>query len=327
MTEKARKHDGDSAFSKLMRLLRLIRFIAEHGRQGVTWKEIRRNIYREYSEADTTDGALLRKFTRDRRSINESFYLDDDDGNILPDTVIIKKIKGKYVIHNGLNLMLPMTLKKEEALALVSGVRLIPEFIPPLEAASNSLWLRLKNQMSDEILDECEYLTSATVSAIPMAAEVEHDVFMKILEAIHGRQYIMINKYAKAWPDDLESCEFAPLVIYMRHHAWYVLGKVSDKQRILRVDRIKSAELLHKVQKYWLSSEGLKALERDIQLDYNPFRKFPADGWDIKLRITGTFITPCMETEWFPGEKKTLSPDGESLIYEVKLKGLEALTP
>ena len=44
MTEKARKHDGDSAFSKLMRLLRLIRFIAEHGRQGVTWKEIRRNI-------------------------------------------------------------------------------------------------------------------------------------------------------------------------------------------------------------------------------------------------------------------------------------------
>ena len=129
MTEKARKHDGDSAFSKLMRLLRLIRFIAEHGRQGVTWKEIRRNIYREYSEADTTDGALLRKFTRDRRSINESFYLDDDDGNILPDTVIIKKIKGKYVIHNGLNLMLPMTLKKEEALALVSGVRLIPQTV------------------------------------------------------------------------------------------------------------------------------------------------------------------------------------------------------
>ena len=33
-----------------------------------------------------------------------------------------------------------------------------------------------------------------------------------------------------------------------------------------------------------------------------------------------------METEWFPGEKKTLSPDGESLIYEVKLKGLEAVT-
>lgn len=326
MTEKARKHEGDSAFSKLTRLLRLVRFIAEHGREGATWPEIRRNVYRDFADEDTTDGALLRKFTRDREAVNASFYLDDDDDNVLPDTAIIKRVKGRYVIHSGLNLMLPMTLKKEEALALVSGVRLIPEFIPPLKIASNRLWLRMKNQMSDEILEECEYLTSATVSAIPMSAEVDHDVFMKILEAIHTRQLIRINKYAKAWPDDLESCEFSPHVIYMRHHAWYVLGKVSGKQRILRVDRIKSADLLNKPQKNPPSAEELKELERDIQLDYNPFREFPSDGWEIKLRITGTFIRPCMETEWFPGEKKTLSPDGESLIYEVKLKGLEAVT-
>lgn len=325
MTEKAKKHDGDSAFSKLTRLLRLVRFIAEHGREGVSWPEIRRNIYRDFSDEDTTDGALLRKFTRDRKSINESFYLDDDD-NVLPDTAIIKRVKGRYVIHSGLNLMLPMTLKKEEALALVSGVRLIPEFIPPLKAASNRLWLRMKNQMSDEILEECEYLTSATVSAIPMSAEVDHDVFMKILEAIHTRQHIRINKYAKAWPNDLESCELAPHIIYMRHHAWYVLGKVSGKERILRLDRIKSADLMYKAQKEYMSAANLKELERDIQLDYNPFREFPSDGWEIKLRITGSFVRPCMETEWFPGEKKTLSPDGESLIYEVKLKGLEAIT-
>ena len=33
-----------------------------------------------------------------------------------------------------------------------------------------------------------------------------------------------------------------------------------------------------------------------------------------------------METQWFLGEKKTLDPKGGSLIYEVNLKGLEAIT-
>ena len=269
----SKKNIGDTAFNKLIRLLRLVRYIAEHGREGAKWKDIRENIYRDSSEADTTNDGLLRKFTRDRNAINESFYLDDDDDSEpLPDTAIIQRTKrGTYVIRNGLNLMLPMSLKKDEALALVSGVRLIPEFIPPLKAASNNLWLRLKNQMSYEILDECEYMTSAIISAIPMASEVDYDVFMKILEAVHEKQYIKINKYAKTWPDDLESCEIAPYVIYMRHHAWYVLGEVSGEQKILRVDRIKSADLIYKDQEAPLSMEDLKELERDIQLDYNPY--------------------------------------------------------
>ena len=335
MTDKTKKHYGDNAFNKLIRLLRLVKFIAEHGKEGASWKDIRENIYRDVSDTDTTNDGLLRKFTRDRNLINESFYLDDDDNNnnnnndseLLPDTAIIQRSKrGMYVIRNGLNLMLPIKLKKDEALALVSGVRLIPEFIPPLKAASNKLWLRLKNQMSDEILDECESLTSATVSAIPMASEVDQDVFIKILEAIHEKQYLKINKYVKAWPNDLESCEFAPYVIYMRHHAWYVLGKISGEQKILRVDRIKSADLIDKVQQAPLSAKELKSIEQDIQLDYNPYEKIPPDGWKIKLKITGSFVQPCMETQWFPGEKKTFDSETQSLIYEVNLKGLEAIT-
>lgn len=326
MTEKAKKHDGDSAFNKLVRLLRLIKYVAEGGADGVSWPDIRENIYREYSDADTTDDALLRKFTRDKNAINESFYLDDDD-ELIPDTAIIRRNKaGKYVIRNGLNLMLPMKLKKEEALALVSGVRLIPEFIPPLKAASNRLWLRMKNQMSDEILEECESLTSAIVSAIPMAAEIDHDVFMKILEALHEKQYINIKEYVKSWANDLECCEFSPHVIYMRHHSWYVLGKVSGEQKILRLDRIKSAELLDKPQEDPLSAEELSMMVHDVQLDYNPFAKAPSGDWHIKLRITGSFVQPCRETQWFPGEKKTFDPESGSLTYEVKLKGLEAIT-
>ena len=321
------KQDGDSGFNKLVRLLRLVKYVAERGRQGASWRDIRRDVY-DGNENDpvigTPNDKLMRRFTRDRKDINLSFDPYDDEVEILPDTAIIERNKGKYVIRNGLNLMLPMQLKKEEALALVSGVRLISEFIPPLSNASNTLWLRLKNQMSQEVLDECDVLTSATVSAIPMAHEVNHDVFMTILEAINNRQRVSIKEYVKAWPDDLEQCEFAPKIIYAKHHSWYVLGEVSGKQRILRIDRIKSAELSDEYQENPFTLSELKALEQDIKLDYNPFKKAPAGGWNIKLRITGSFVQPCMETRWFPGEKKT--PENNCLIYEVNLKGLEAIT-
>ena len=340
MTEKnkmPKKHDGDSAFNKLTRLLRLIKYVAEHGKNGVYWKDIRSEIY-DGDPADpvisTKDDTLLRKFMRDRSDINSSFYIDEDDDyaddDIHQDEAIIQKNKdGKYVIRNGLNLMLPMKLKKEEALALASGVRLISEFITPLHNASNNLWLRLKNQMSDEILSGCEFLISATTSAIPIAQKVDHDVFMNMIEALNEKQYISINEYATAWPDDLERCKFAPHIIYLKYHSWYAYGEVSGKKRILRLDRIKSAELCDEYQEDFPTAEELDELTRDIQLDYNPykpFKKMPAGGWKIKLRITGSFVQPCLETVWFPGEKKTFDEKSKTLIYEVNLKGLEAIT-
>ena len=332
----AKKQKGDTTFSKLRRLLRLVEYIAAHGREGVSWPNIRRDVYDGEADdslkIDTKSDKLLRKFSRDKKDIDASFYIDEDDDYvddcIHRDEAIIKRNKnGKYFIRNGLNLMLPMTLKKEEALALVSGVRMISEFIAPLHNASNNLWQRLKNQMSDEILSECEFLTSAIISAIPIAQKVDHDIFMDMIEALHEQQYIIINEYEKAWPDDLEQCKFAPRVLYLKHHSWYVYGEVSGSRRILRLDRIKSAELCDEYQEDFPKTEELEELAQDIRIDYNPFKPFkkmPLEGWNIKLRITGSFVRPCLETVWFPGEKKTLK--GKTLIYEVKLKGLESIT-
>ena len=50
MTNKPRKHEDDTAFNKLKRLLRLVKFVAKHGRDGVSWKDIRENVYRNCSE-------------------------------------------------------------------------------------------------------------------------------------------------------------------------------------------------------------------------------------------------------------------------------------
>ena len=59
---------------------------------------------------------------------------------------------------------------------------------------------------------------------------------------------------------------------------------------------------------------------------YNPFVKIPEGGYRVKLRITGSFVKPCMETKWFPDEVKDFNKEDGSLNYEVTLKGLEAIT-
>lgn len=326
------KKVGNKAFTKLSRLLRLVRFIAGQGAKGATWDEIREKIYEEDSEG-ASDASLYRKFCRDQEDLAD-YYADDDDDDLgYPEgaAVIVKKkdYKGDvFTIRNGLNLMLPMKLTEEEALALMSGVRLVSEFIRPLNQASNKLWQRLKNQINDDMVrEQCELLTEATVSAIPVATSINEKIFMDVLTAISEKMYVEIDEYSVAWANDLESCIFAPYVIYLKHHSWYVLGEVNGERKILRMDRIKSAILLDDYQENPLTQEELEALRRDISLDYNPFdENMPEEGWNIKLRITGSFVKPCLETEWFPNEKKDYDPESKSVIYTVNLKGLEAIT-
>ena len=317
------KQEGHKAFSKLTRLLRLVEYIAVNQKDGgVPWEKIKAEIYgNEYA----TDESLLRKFRRDIKDIAD-IYADDllDNGEIPVEAAVITKNKyGKYIIQNGLNLMLPTKLNEDEALALMSSVCLVPEFVSAFENASNKLWLRLKNQMSNEVLEKCEILTKAIVSAIPIAKSTNDEIFKLILDALHEKKYIEISEYQKVWPDDPEKCKFAPQIIYLKYHSWYVLGAINDKTKILRLDRIKSASLSHEEQEFLPSIEELA---RDIQLDYNPFEKMPKGGWKVKLRITGSFVQPCMETKWFPDEEKIFNKKDNSLIYSVTLKGLEEIT-
>ena len=103
------------------------------------------------------------------------------------------------------------------------------------------------------------------------------------------------------------------------------MGKSPDKndlaQPAFRLDRMKAVSLLDEDQPQPLSDEELKKRKRNIALDFNPAK--PDETYHVKLRITGSFARPCMETEWFPGEKKTWEERGKSVLYEVELMGLE----
>ena len=90
-----------------------------------------------------------------------------------------------------------------------------------------------------------------------------------------------------------------------------------------RLGRMRLVEHLNDVD-FIPIAESIKDLRRKIALDF-----FPANteaSHLVRLRITGKVARSCMETEWFPGEKKTWEEKSKSVLYEVELIGLEAIT-
>ena len=331
------KSEGNNAWGTLKRLFNLTKLLAERGSAGADWNDIRQ-MYVEDSSA--TDEALRRKFRRDREALMD-IYEDEDileagDEPLDGTAIIEKNAEGRYVIRSGVNLVLPMRLSEDQAFALTSSVRLVPAFLSPFAEASDALWRLLQRHMPRTLLDECQMLTKAIVSAIPIAQKVDTKILQDILNAISRKKQLKIHNYSKTWDDDIKSGIFSPWTLYLRHHSWYILGELHEKNgfqtRILRVDRIRVAEVLDKDQPHPCEGRALKRLEKDILNDYNPFDKdCPKKGYHVRLRITGAFIQPCLETNWFPGEKKgsvTKNERGESeMIYEVEgLKGLESIT-
>ena len=330
------KVKGDSTWRTLKRLHSLIELLAESGSRGATWERIRDEIY----PGDASEPTKKRMFYNDRKRLLYT-YDDIEDGlepeedltdEDLTDKAIVERGRdGRYTIRSGMNFMLPMRLTDEQALALTSSVRLVPSFLPPFKEASDELWEKLKRPLPREIRDKAEALTEAIVPAIPMSKDLRKDksILPKILDAIERKKILEVKSYDKAREDDLRSCSFSPRALYLKHHSWYVMGEVHDDQgdraHILRVDRIRSADVLEKDQPHPCEGKDLEELERDIRLDLDPFdKRAPKGGYRVKLRILGSFVRPCMETEWFPGEKKTLGQDG-TLDYEVTLKGLESI--
>ena len=327
------KAEGNNAWSTLKRLFKLTKLLSERGSGGADWNDVRR-IYKEDSSA--TDEALKRKFRRDREALMD-IYEDEDileAGDEPPDgaAIIEKNADGRYVIRSGVNLVLPMRLTEDQSFALTSSVRLIPAFLSPFGKASNELWRLLERHMPKTLLDECQTLTKAIVSAIPIAKKVDAHILETVLKALANKKILNILQYRKVWPDDPARCRFSPWTLYLKYHSWYILGELhegdSSRTSILRVDRIKIAEVLRDDQPHPCGGKALKELENDIRLDYNPFDKaLPKEGYHVKLRVTGPFVKPCQETKWFPGESCTPVGDGSGdIIYEVTLKGLESIT-
>ena len=322
------KQEGNDTWSTLKRLHRLVELLARRGEAGVAFDEIRENIY----EGDHDSDSLRRKFNRDKNNLRKLYgdVLEDSeiDGEDLDKVVLIEKnAAGRYVMKSRFNFMLPMTLDEKELLVLISGVSLAKHFLFPFSKASESLEEKLKRQIPEKFLAKSKKIAEAVASTVPIAEGVSEDVFMKVLDAIEKKKVLKIGQYTER-DGHASSCTLSPHLLFHKFHSWYVVGESPDKkdlaQPAFRLDRMKAVSLLDEDQPQPLSDEELEKRKKNIALDFNPAK--PDETYHVKLRITGSFARPCMETEWFPGEKKTWEERGKSVLYEVELMGLEAIT-
>ena len=321
------KEVGNDAWSTLKRLHRLVALLAEHGESGVSFEEICTKIYPE----DVSSASLRRKFNRDRKNLRKLYgeVLKDDEivEEDREEIVTIKKnSEGRYVMESRFNFMLPMKLDEKQLLALVAGVRLTQHFVHVLRDPSEEVWGKLKRQIPANFLDKSDRLSEAITANIPISRiKGDDEIFQKVLDAIEGKKVLRIGQYTGG-EGKTRSCTLSPYVLYLKHHAWYVMGLSHDAPTKLfpfRLGRMRLVELLNDVD-FIPSAESIKDLRKRIALDF-----FPADAEAshlVRLRITGKVARSCMETEWFPGEKKSWEEGGKSVLYEVELMGLEAIT-
>lgn len=331
------RNADETAFTTLKRLHELVRFLLNIGPAGATFDRIAENIY-DFDPRNDNRDSVRRKFNRDRKLLmnlydDESDRVDTKDFEVDEQSAVILQKRSKnetvYYLNSGFHFMMPMKLSQVQAAAMAFSLRITEGLVSPFSISSGELWEKLKRQFSDDFVKKSDRLMDSIESAIPVSKpeeqHVRDDAMRKVADAI---QRVKVLKFSYADRDgEISSCILSPYVIFLRYHSWYVMGDSPNKrdkdQPAFRLDRMKKVEVLDADQPHPFDEEKLEWLKRNILLDFNPSR--PNDEYRVKLRITGSFVKPCMETEWFPGEKKTQQKDS-SLLYEVRLKGLEWIT-
>ena len=298
----------------------LLALLDRNREKGLSRKEIIERIYRQGSTAKPD--SLRVKLERDVDALN------------LEQEIILKAKGGKrYKLNDGFYFMRPIPINKVESLAMMTGVGLVSHFVPSYEKASEFLWSQLQKQLPEDLLEECLYLEKAITPAIPVSQKLEARILEIILDALSQKKVLNVRHYEAVRNKDLERCKFSPWLLYLKHHGWYVIGEVHEgegsRPHILRVDRIKLADISDEDQAHPCEGSALEELAEKVRLDYNPYDKHICGGgrYHVKLRITGSFAQACMKTEWFPNEKKQWNPGENGVVdYEATLLGLESIT-
>ena len=297
----------------------LLALLDRNREKGISRKDIIEKIYRQGSTAK--DDSLRVKLERDVEALN------------MEQEIILKAKGGKrYKLNDGFYFMRPIPINKVESLAMMTGVGLVSHFVPSYEKASEFLWSQLQKQLPEALLKECLYLEKAIAPAIPVSQKLDSRILELILDALSRKKVLRVIQYEAVRDKDLVRCKFSPWLLYLKHHGWYVIGEVhegeGDRPHILRVDRIKLADVSDEDQPHPCEGDALEELAKKVRLDYNPYDEHICEGgfYHVKLRITGTFAQACMKTEWFPDEKKVWSSDEKDVVdYEATLLGLESM--
>jgi predicted DNA-binding transcriptional regulator YafY len=272
-------------------------------------------------------------FSRDCNNLREMLNQRWSPGEAKEDEPIEIEIaydqkKRRYFLKGALFFMFPLRLNKEEAYIISSGIKLCKHFIREYSSAADKLSKELRRSIPGQVMDAGESLSDSLTMLMPVSKTGfrNPDALKIVLNAINNKRSLKLNDYEQRNGEKITDT-VTPYFLYFRYHSWYVWAASkngSDEGRPFRLSRMSAIETLEEGVGYVGVEEGTRAeMIRDLELDYHP----AYGGGDVlvKLHISGSFVRPAVQTEWFKGQEVKIQDDG-SIIYSVKLKGLEAIT-
>jgi predicted DNA-binding transcriptional regulator YafY len=317
------------SFETLSRLCALLKFMAERNDKGASMDEIHENIYGKSS----SDAACRRNFNRDcnflREMLNEKWGGDERSADE-PAEIEIRYDRGRkrYFMKGALFFMLPLRLKEEEAYVISSGIKLCKHFIKEYSEIADRLSKKLRNSIPGRVMDAGEGLSDSLTLLMPVSnTESRNPKALEIvLNAVNKKRALKLTDYESMNGETVTDI-ISPYFLYFKYHSWYVWAaskKNGYTSGPYRLSRMRAIETLENRTGYVDIDDAAKdKMAMDLELDNHPV--YGGKEFNVKLRVTGSFVQAAIQTEWFKGQKITRRQDG-SVIYSVKLKGLEAIT-
>jgi predicted DNA-binding transcriptional regulator YafY len=303
--------------------------MAEKNDAGASMEEICEKIYGK----SNSDSACRRNFNRDcvflRQMVNEKWLRNERESDE-PEEIEIRydRKKKRYFMKGALFFMFPLRMNEEEAYVISSGIKLCKHFIKEYSGIADKLSEKLSSSIPGHVMDAGESLSNSLTLLMPVSNTESHNpkALDIVLNAVNKKHALKLTGY-EGMNGETISDVISPYFLYFKYHSWYVWaasGKNNYTSGPYRLSRMRTIETLDGGAGYvGMDGDAKDKMIRDLELDYHP--AYGGKEFDIKLRVTGSFVQPAIQTEWFRGQEIKRQDDG-SIIYSVKLKGLEAIT-
>ncbi|MDR1580561.1 MAG: WYL domain-containing protein, partial [Synergistaceae bacterium] len=310
----------------ISRVCELLRYMAERGDSGATFKMIRDAIYGDELPA----ASCRRNFHRDRKRLNElcneKWYMEVAGSEDLENVEIsyIPSTK-RYVLKGACFFMLPMKFDEEEAYIMSAGIKLCRHFIKAYSASADRLSRKLRESIPGEVMNTGESLSEALTMLMPVSNTEDRnkDALRLVLDAIVRKRALRLTDY-EGMNGEMITDVISPYFLYFKYHSWYVWAASSkigrDNPGPYRLSRMRAIETLD--GGYAEPHKTMAEMAEDLELDYHP--AYRGKTFNVRLRISGNFVKSVQQTMWFKGAQIEPRPDG-SIIYSVRLKGLEEI--
>jgi predicted DNA-binding transcriptional regulator YafY len=231
----------------------------------------------------------------------------------------------RYRLNGACFFMLPMKLSEEEVYILSAGVKLCKHFIAAYANSADKLSKKLRESIPRQVMDKGEELSGALTMLMPVsdAEQYNRGVTKAVLDSIVGKRALLLQQYVDT-KGSVSSETISPYLLYFKHHSWYVWARSSKYGRPgpYRLGRIKAARAMGQEQ-YIPPDRSKDEIISDLRHDCHPLNEH--EWYDIKLRITGNYANSVRLTQWFSEDEHFAPQKDGSLIYTVKLKGLESI--